>query len=138
MAENESISGDKQNKRRFFSWKFFTIISVAICIMALPAMKMITNANEVNHRKTCINNMKMIDAVLKEFAKNNKNELFPMLSSEPGQLMFLNNSEDSETQLFPKYLSKSSSLICPGEKTKETCPFQIRHSTTVVISILDM
>ncbi len=56
----------------------------------------------------CQNNLKQLGLVMKMFANESKGEVYPLLSSAPGKLMF-------ETfEIYPEYLTDPNVLCCPS------------------------
>ena len=66
----------------------------------------------------CGNNCAKIGAAFKIFARDDQNNgFFPMLSDEPGRLMF--RHED----MYPDYLTNPGTLVCPGPEEQDPEPY---------------
>jgi prepilin-type processing-associated H-X9-DG protein len=95
-------------------------INMALCVVLIPIMAAISlpalaRAREAARRASCQNNLKQMGLVLKMFANDNKGAYFPVLSPEPGKLMFANKSAASSSPLYPEYMSDLHVMICPSD-----------------------
>jgi len=77
-----------------------------LAAIMLPAL---ARGREAARRASCANNLKQMGLVFKMYANEAPNGFFPQLSPDAGQLMF------SGKEVFPKYLTDSSILVCPSD-----------------------
>ena len=63
-------------------------------------------------RASCQNNLKQCGLILKMYANEAPDQLFPPLSPLPGNLMWLKEN------VYPEYLADPTILVCPAEKEK--------------------
>lgn len=79
------------------------VMSILAAIL-LPAL---SRAREAARRSSCANNLKQLWLVMK-ISANDNDGYFPVLSEEPGRLMF-----DAES-VYPEYLADPSVFVCPS------------------------
>ena len=65
-------------------------------------------ARQAASKASCQNNLKQLGLTLKMYANGSKGEIFPALTSTPGNIMF------RKDQVYPTYLIDNQVMICPG------------------------
>lgn len=82
------------------------LVILAIVAVLLPAFQ---RANGPGRRFSCANNLKQIGLTLKMYSNEDRAEVFPTLSREPGRLMF------ESLQVYPEYMPDTAIELCPHD-----------------------
>lgn len=65
-------------------------------------------ARQAATKASCQNNLKQLGLTLKMYANESRGEIFPALTSTPGNIMF------RKDQVYPRYLDNDEVMVCPG------------------------
>lgn len=92
-------------------------INLALVVMLLPAIMLpaLARAREATRRADCALNLRQLGIVMKMFANESEGEYFPVLSPEPGKLMFANTSAVSKLPVYPEFLTDAVTMACPSD-----------------------
>ncbi len=89
-----------------------------IMLMAIPAailLPALARVPQPARRTSCANNLRQMGLVHKMFANENREQLYPELSDEPGRLMFSWQGSSEFRDVYPEYLTDLNLLLCPSD-----------------------
>ena len=88
---------------------------IVVYVLASFMLRSLALARESARQGACAGNMKQVALVLEMFSERSEGNVLPELSSEPGRLMFSNNTLPDGSTLCPGLLSDPASvMVCPS------------------------
>ena len=91
-------------------------IVLAVAVFVLPLFASVRTGRRVS----CQNNLKQLGLVVKMYANESENEVFPAISTEPGRLSFSLEPEPGMRPVYPEYLDDPLLMVCPRDKAALT------------------